>query len=69
MATIASLATDAARTAHAHVAQLLATRQVKPGDKLPLNETVKETDPTKPFSLTPTGRNVFVRMLSLTLLI
>ena len=62
MACIASLATDAAKTAHAHVAQLLATQQVKPGDKLPLNETVKEADPTKPFALTPTGRNVFVRV-------
>ena len=62
MATIASLATDAAKTAHAHVAQLLASRQVKPGDKLPLNQTVKETDPASSFSLTPTGKNIFVRV-------
>jgi len=60
MANIACLATDAAKTAHEHVTQLLATRQVKPGDKLPLKECVKETDPTKPFSLTPTGKNIFV---------
>ena len=64
MATIASLATDAAKTAHAHVAQLLASRQVKPGDKLPLTQTVKETDPANSFSLAPTGKNIFVRVPS-----
>lgn len=62
MATIASLATDAAKTAHAHVAQLLASRQVKPGDKLPLKQTVKETEPADSFSLAPTGKNIFVRV-------
>jgi len=49
----------------AHIAELLATRQVKPGDKLPLKATVKDTDATKPFSLTPTGKNIFVRMPAL----
>ncbi|KAH9987239.1 Redoxin-domain-containing protein [Russula compacta] len=55
-----SLATGAAQTAHAHAAALLASRQVKLGDKLPLNETVKETDATKPITLAPSGRNIFV---------
>jgi hypothetical protein len=58
---IANIATSAAKTAHAHVAALLATRQVQPGDKLPLNETVKETDATTPIKLAPTGKNIFVR--------
>jgi len=57
---IADLAAGAAQTAHAHVAALLAARQVKPGDKLPLKETVKETDAGKAFSLAPTGKNIFV---------
>jgi len=62
MAPIASLATHVVMAVQAHIADLLATRQVRPGDKLPLEGTVKETDATKPFSLTPTGRNIFVRM-------
>ena len=61
---IANIATSAAQTAHAHVAALLAARQVQPGDKLPLNETVKETDATKPIQLAPTGKNIFVRVAS-----
>jgi hypothetical protein len=59
---ITDLAAGAAQTAHAHVAALLAARQVKPGDKLPLKETVKETDAGKAFSLAPTGKNIFVRV-------
>lgn len=61
---IANIATSAAKTAHAHVAALLAARQVQPGDKLPLNETVKETDATTPIKLAPTGQNIFVRVAS-----
>src|SRR5579863_9384107 len=49
-------------TANAHVATLLATRQVQPGDKLPLDETVKEMDVTIPIRLVPTGKNIFVRL-------
>jgi hypothetical protein len=60
MANVACLATDAAKTAHERATQLLAARQVKPGDKLPLKEKVKETDASKPFSLAPTGKNIFV---------
>ncbi len=58
---VASLVKGAAQTAHAHAAALLAPSQVKPGDKLP-KETVKETDATKPITLTPSGKNIFVRM-------
>lgn len=58
--TVASLVKGAAQTAHAHVAALLAPSQVKPGDKLPLNETIKEADATKPISLAPSGKNIFV---------
>lgn len=60
-----SLAKGAAQTAHAHAAALLVSRQVKLGDKLPLNETVKETDATKPITLAPSGRNIFVRSILL----
>jgi hypothetical protein len=60
---VASLVKDAAQTAHAHVATLLASSQAKPGDKLPLNETVKETDAAKPITLAPSGKNVFVRIM------
>ena len=60
---VASLVKGAAQTAHAHVAALLASTQVKPGDKLPLNETVKEDDATKPVTLAPTGKNIFVRTI------
>jgi len=55
-----NLATGAAQTAHAHVTTLLATRQVQPGDKLPLNETVKEMDATKPIKLVPSGKNIII---------
>jgi hypothetical protein len=58
---VASLVKNAAQTAHAHVAALLATAQVKPGDKLPLKETVKEADATTPITLAPSGKNIFVR--------
>ena len=58
---IASLVKGAAQTAHTHVAALLAQAQVKPGDKLPLKETVKEADATKPITLAPSGKNIFVR--------
>jgi len=57
---LSSLATSVAQSAHAHVSALLASRQVQPGDKLPLSETVKETDAGKPITLAPTGRNIFV---------
>ncbi|KAI0245818.1 Redoxin [Lactifluus subvellereus] len=57
---ISRLATNVAQTAHAHVSALLASRQVQAGDKLPLSEAVKETDAGKPFTLAPTGRNIFV---------
>jgi hypothetical protein len=59
---ISTLATGAAQTAHAHVAALLATRQVKPGDKLPLSAKVKETDAANAITLAPTGRNIYVRL-------
>lgn len=58
---VASLVKSAAQTAHAHVAALLAPTQVKPGDKLPLKETVKEADATKLITLAPSGKNIFVR--------
>ncbi|KAI0259506.1 Redoxin [Gloeopeniophorella convolvens] len=57
---IASIASGAAQTAHASAASLLAARQAKPGDKLPVKETVKETDPSKAITLSATGRNIFV---------
>jgi hypothetical protein len=60
---VASLVKGAAQTAHAHVATLLAPTQVKPGDKLPLKETVKEADATKPITLAPSGKNIFVRTI------
>jgi hypothetical protein len=60
---VASLVKGAAQTAHAHVAALLASTQVKPGDKLPLKETVKEADATKPITLAPSGKNIFVRTI------
>lgn len=60
---VASLVKGAAQTAHAHVAALLASTQVKPGDKLPIKETVKEADATKPISLAPSGKNIFVRTI------
>ena len=56
---------DTTMIVQAHIVEILATRQVKSGDKLPLKEIVKETDPTKSFSLTPTGKNVFARVPSL----
>ncbi|KAI9447120.1 Redoxin [Russula earlei] len=55
-----SFASDAAKTAHAHAAALLASRQAKPGDKLPLKEHVKETDATTPLILAPSGKSIFV---------
>ena len=60
---VASLVKGAAQTAHAHVAALLAPAQVKPGDKLPLKENVKEADATKPITLAPSGKNIFVRTI------
>jgi hypothetical protein len=60
---VASLVKGAAQTAHAHVAALLAPTQVKPGDKLPLKETVKEEDATTPITLAPSGKNIFVRTI------
>jgi len=57
---ILNLATDAAKTAHAHTTALLAARQAKQGDKLPLKETVKETDATTPITLAPSGKTIFV---------
>jgi hypothetical protein len=59
---ISSLATTVAQAAHAHASALLASRQAQPGDKLPLNETVKENEAGKLITLAPTGRNIFVRM-------
>ena len=61
MTSVISHVKDAAHTAHAHVAALLSHNQAKPGDKLPLNETVKETDATTPITLAPSGKNIFVR--------
>jgi hypothetical protein len=61
---MSSLITSLAHTAHAHASALLASRQVQPGDKLPLSETVKENDAGKPITLAPTGRNIFVRIYS-----
>lgn len=61
---VANLVKNATQTAHAHVAALLATAQVKPGDKLPLKETVKEEDAAKPITLTPSGKNIFVRTIN-----
>ena len=54
MAAIDNLVTDAVMMAQAYIAELLTMRQVKPGDKLLLKETVKETDVPKPFSLAKT---------------
>jgi hypothetical protein len=59
---IADLATGAAQAAHAHAAALLASQQAKSGDKLPLDETLKETDATTPITLAPTGKTIFVRL-------
>ena len=58
---VASLVKDVAQTAHAHAAALLTPTQVKPGDKLPLKEIVKEADATTPITLAPSGKNIFVR--------
>jgi hypothetical protein len=57
------LTTGAARTAHAaYVSALCAKPQVKPGEKLPLEVHVKETDPGKSFALELTGKNIIVRL-------
>jgi hypothetical protein len=61
MSSVVGHVKDAAHAAHAHVAALLSHNQAKPGDKLPLNETVKETDATTPITLAPSGKNIFVR--------
>jgi len=58
---IVSITTDAAKTGHAHATALLAAPQAKQGDKLPLKETVKETDATTPITLAPSGKTIFVR--------
>ncbi|KAF8466061.1 Redoxin-domain-containing protein [Russula ochroleuca] len=60
MSSVVGHVKDAAHAAHAHVAALLSHNQAKPGDKLPLNETVKETDATTPITLAPSGKNIFV---------
>ncbi|KAI0067522.1 Redoxin [Artomyces pyxidatus] len=55
-----SAVTDAARTAHAAAATLIQKSLVKPGDKLPTTETVKEDSPTDVFALGLTGKNLIV---------
>ncbi|KAH9979582.1 Redoxin [Lactifluus volemus] len=60
MSPISSLVESIAQSAHAHVSALLASNQAQPGDKLPLNEKVKENEAGKPIALAPTGRNIFV---------
>jgi hypothetical protein len=62
MSPISSLVESIAQSAHAHVSALLASTQAQPGDKLPLNEKVKENEAGKPIALAPTGRNIFVRI-------
>lgn len=62
MSSISGVVGSIAHSAHAHVSALLASRQAQPGDKLPLNEHVKENDAGKPIALAPTGRNIFVRI-------
>ncbi|KAI0043024.1 Redoxin [Auriscalpium vulgare] len=57
---MASLVTEAAKTAHAAATALLAKAQVKPGDTLPLAVTVKETDPATPITLALTGKTILV---------
>ncbi|KAN0129175.1 Redoxin [Lactarius tabidus] len=58
---IHDLTTGAARTAHAaYVSALCAKPQAKPGEKLPLEVHVKETEPGKPFALELTGKNIIV---------
>jgi len=46
-------------SASKYVSALLSPSQAKPGDKLPVIDTVKETDATA-IKLTPTGKNIFV---------
>lgn len=48
-------------SARKYVSALLSPSQAKPGDKLVI-DTVKETDATA-IKLTPTGKNIFVRLL------
>ncbi|KAH9026238.1 Redoxin [Lactarius hengduanensis] len=57
---ISSLASGAAKTAHAQASALLATHPAKPGDKLPLKEPLKENDATKAIALAPTGKTLFI---------
>ena len=49
-------------SARKYVSALLSPTQAKSGDKLPVIDTVKETDATT-IKLTPTGKNIFVRLL------
>jgi hypothetical protein len=61
---MASVVTSAAKTAHQLVASLLEKAQVKAGDKVPLNQTVKLAGaPASPHTLSLSGRNVIVRHL------
>jgi hypothetical protein len=51
-------------SARKYVSALLSPSQAKPGDRLPVIDTVKETDATA-IKLTPTGKNIFVRLSAL----
>ncbi|KAI0067523.1 Redoxin [Artomyces pyxidatus] len=55
-----SIVTSAAKTAHAAAASLLQKAQVKPGDKIPLTETVKELSPAEATTLELAGINIIV---------
>lgn len=59
MSLVSTVLQDAARE---HAAALLSPSQANPGDKLPLIETVKETDAT-PIKLAPSGKTIIVRIL------
>ncbi|KAA1470995.1 Redoxin [Dentipellis sp. KUC8613] len=55
---MASIVASAAKTAHAAAASLLEKAQIKVGEKVPTNETVKEDNPAKPITLALAGKNI-----------
>ncbi|KAF8269125.1 Redoxin [Lactarius quietus] len=58
---ISSITSGVVQTAtHAQASALHAMHPAKPGDKVQLNEVVKENDAAKVITLTLTGKNVFV---------
>ncbi|TFY56109.1 hypothetical protein EVG20_g9055 [Dentipellis fragilis] len=59
---MASIIASAAKTAHAAAASLLEKAQIKVGEKVPTNETVKEDNPAKPITLALAGKNIIVRL-------